>query len=209
MCLPLLLLPAGAALAGTAGAATAGTVAVGAGVAAGAAGAAAAAATAGAVAGSAVAASAGILGTGITAAQIGLVGSLLSAGSALAAGQAQKQAGKTNEKLAKRDAIVSATATALQQADITKRNRALVASQVVAGAKSGRTFSGSLLDVAAGSQAENELDILASAYGGGVSAARFKGDANIARASGKGALKTAAFSAGTTLLGGAAKFGAS
>ena len=215
MCLPLLaLLPAGAAAAGGTAAAAGTAAAIGAGAAttAGAfgatAGLGASLAATGGIAGAsaATAASAGILGTGLTAAQlVSLGGTVLSAGSAIAGGIAQKQEAKTGKKLAQREAVVAATANTLERQAITKRQRQLASKQNAQAGKSGRTFSGSILDVVQDSNQNAEFDILSSVYGGGVSAARNKGNINIAKAGGKGALATAGISAGSTLLTGGAK----
>lgn len=132
-------------------------------------------------------------------------GSILSAGSSVLAGQGQKQAANANAALAEREGQVAQTRSTLEQSRITGDRRDLAAAQTVGAASQGRTFSGSVLDVAQGSNVAGELDILSTVYGGNIGSTRAKTQANIARAGGKGAVTRGAIQGGATILGGVAK----
>ncbi len=211
MCFPALLaaVPAAGAAAGAGGAAAAGTAAAAGAAAAGTA--AATAATAGAVAGSAGAAAAagGVLGTGLTTTQLlGLGSAIFSAGSTVAAGQAQAQAGKANAKIAEREGLIQATAASREQQELNKRRRAVASSQAAIGAKQGRAPTGSFLDVQGVSDTNAELDILSSVYGGALAVQSGNFRAKTARAGARGARTAGLFGgAGTLLTGGVQAFG--
>lgn len=141
-----------------------------------------------------------------TASSVATIGaSVLSAGSMLAQGAAQKQAAKYNAKLAEREGKVAANQALAEQQDITRQRRQVAGAQRAAAAGQGRGFTGSALDVVQASETTTELDILSAVYGGQLGIARAKGDRNLAKAQARGAMPGAVFGAGTTLLTGVSK----
>lgn len=150
-----------------------------------------------------VAGTAAAVGGGLSTLQIvGLGATALGAASSVAEGIAGAQAGKANAKLAKREGIIDQQRRVAEQSEITRERRLIAGRQAVGAAKSGRGFSGSVLDVVAGSEANAELDILSSVYGGVLGSQSAKFQAKQARAAGRSALIGGVLGAGSTLLTG-------
>lgn len=143
---------------------------------------------------------------GGTASTVGLIGAGISAASAIAGGVAQHQAGKANAAMARREGQIAQAQAVREQAGVTAQRRAIAGAQRVAAAKSGRAFSGSVLDVAQASEANAELDILSSVYGGQLASQDARFNAKSAKASGRAGLIGGIGQAGSTLLTGGAEY---
>jgi hypothetical protein len=143
---------------------------------------------------------------GGTAGTVGLIGAGLTAASAVAGGIAQNKASKVEAKQAKREGILAQNQSVMEQRAITQQRRSIAGSQKVAAAKSGRGFSGSVLDVAQASESNAELDILSSVYGGKLASQDARFNAKAARTAGKNALIGGVAQAGSTLLTGGAQY---
>ncbi len=139
---------------------------------------------------------------------IAIAATVVSAGvgtySAVASAQAQKDTAKFNEDVARNQAISEQQKAAFEAQQVRRRNMLRLGEQRAAYAKSGVTIEGGN-DVIYDSALQGELEALSSLYGGNTAAQYYQTKAKLIGMEGKNAARAGYLSAGSTLLGGAAK----
>jgi hypothetical protein len=105
----------------------------------------------------------------MTGAEIALIAGVVSAGATVAAGVQQQSAGKAQQQVATQAAESERRASNIEQRNLARRNRLVLAKQNALASKSGLTTTGSLQDTITQTAAEQERDLLLSKYNSDVS----------------------------------------
>lgn len=136
-------------------------------------------------------------------AALAIAGTVVSAASAIAQGNAQNAMAKYNAKLAERDAEARRRQASMDEELSRSRSSAIMSRQRAVMAAAGvDTSSGTPLAIAEQSAEDAEMDALAIRYGGAIGAQRFQEEANLSRMQGRSAKQAGMFRAGSTLLTG-------
>ena len=131
--------------------------------------------------------------------------SVFTAGSQLQEGEQEQQAQEFNAKVAEQQAQLTRESSALEEFKARKRLKLVSGEQRALFAKSGVTFSGSVIDVIEESISNAELDIATSNFNAEVKARGFESEAAQARIVGQQARRISRLRAGATLLTGVAQ----
>lgn len=132
-----------------------------------------------------------------------LVGTGVSAYSAIEQGQAQKKAADENAAIAEANAQAAEDKAKYDEAQHREKVKRLLSSQRALYGASGVDMEGSPLMVQADTLDQGNMDALAIRKGGSVAAAEQRSMANLYRMQGKSARTSSYLSAGSTLLSGA------
>ena len=136
-----------------------------------------------------------------------LAGAAVSAVGTIQQGAAAANAAEFNARVAEQEAELAKATASVEEERLRARNRALLASQIAATAKSGLGLAGSPLAVMAETAGQAELDALSVRFAGSTKEAFRRSEASIARFEGKQLQSGSFFTAGATILSGAAKAG--
>lgn len=145
-----------------------------------------------------------------TALTIAAVATVLAAGvgtySAVAQGQAAKDAAEFNADVAKNAALAEQQKASFEAQQIQRRNRLRLGEQRALVAKSGITIE-SADDVIYDSAVQGELERLAALYGGNSASTYYSSKAKLSRLEGRNAETAGYLQAGGTVLSGASRAG--
>ena len=124
----------------------------------------------------------------MTGAEIALIAGVVSAGATVASGVQQQKAGKAQQQVANQAAESEKRANNLEQRNLARRNRLVLAKQQALAGKSGLVTSGSLLDTIDQTASEQERDLLLNKYNSDVSVNQTIDQGRIAKRQGDQAL---------------------
>lgn len=146
--------------------------------------------------------------SGTTLAIIGLVSAAASAGGAVYSGVKQAEAEEYNAKVRDQAALAAQDKAAYEEGIHRDKVKRLISSQRALYGKSGVDLAGSPLLTLEDTAGQGEIDALAIRHGGNVEAAQQRSAATLSRMQGKSTRNASYIQAGTSLLSGAAKYGA-
>lgn len=135
---------------------------------------------------------------------IAVIGTVVSAAGALYSASQQQKAADYNAKVAEVNARTAEDKAKYEEQMHRERVRKILGTQRSMYGASGLDTTGSPMLVMEDTKAQGELDALAIRHGGDVAAAQARSEANLYRMQGQSAMTAGYFSAGSSLLSGAA-----